>query len=280
MKTKEQKKKKKTKKKKPFSLFKKKKTTEPVEEAPKPQAPPPRRTVPLRYEKAPVKDEAAAQNDASSKPQEKDGQKKKTKKKFKLPKFHLGERGKKAIVFFAVLLLTSAALIGLFIAVIALDSAVGRESDFRVNVTVLDQEQKKHTSTIRRSTVYKNGDDVIYVNMNLVTEMLGVVTIGDGERMQYVLRSDSEKYVLLRSGSRVAEINGVEVALPGPIIIEGKNVYVPQDFFAYYCSGIDVHYSVNNKRLNITLDAESPFVFAMMQIEPMNKIPEPIKDIT
>lgn len=275
--TKEKKKKKKTKKKKPFSLFKKKKTTDPVEEAPKTQAPPPRRTVPLRYEKPSPKDDAS-KADTALQVQKNEG--KKTKKKFKLPKFRLGERGKKAIVFFAVLLVTSAALIGLFIAVIALDSAVGRESDFRVNVTVLDQEQKKHTSTIRRSTVYKNGDDVVYINMNLVTEMLGVVTIGDGERMQYVLRSDSEKYVLLRSGSRVAEINGVEVALPGPIIIEGKNVYVPQDFFAYYCSGIDVHYSVNNKRLNITLDAESPFVFAMMQIEPMNKIPEPIEDIT
>ncbi len=109
----------------------------------------------------------------------------------------------------------------------------------------------KYSKNHQGSYVFKNGDDTVYLNLSDFAAEISLMVIGDAESMRFY-KSDGT-YMMVKNGSPYVEMNGVELILEAPVVIEDKSVFIPAELFINHTSGLTVDYNMHRERLTVSL---------------------------
>lgn len=102
--------------------------------------------------------------------------------------------------------------------------------------------------TLEEDKAYLNG--ILYVDFSDLAARFGMVVVGGAEEMRFVIptpeesgTTDSdgtgaEEDVIFREGSDLATVNGQDVRMSGPAILDGEHYLIPADFVTEYMQGI------------------------------------------
>ncbi len=108
---------------------------------------------------------------------------------------------------------------------------------------------EKIKKTVTADQVLRDGKNV-YLCLNDFSEKIGLRILGNEESA--ILYTDKGDSVSIENGSYRAVINGVPFELPGDVIIEGKNIYVPAALLFDFADGLEITYNFSTRRMNIS----------------------------
>jgi len=124
------------------------------------------------------------------------------------------------------------------------------ESNYEVNVRIYRGEHRLDTFRSSRDGIKLYGN-VVYVNMTRLAQHLNVLTITGRDSVKFVSPNGDNNHIEVFGGSNNFKLNGQRMRLNAPIIILGRNVYVPADMFWHYAIGVNVIFDPYLQTLDI-----------------------------
>jgi len=124
------------------------------------------------------------------------------------------------------------------------------ESNYSIDVRTYRGEQRLDSFRSNRESV-KLYNNIVYVNITRLAPHLQLLTITGRDSIKFIAPGGDNNHIEVFDGRSEFSLNGQQMRLNAPIIVIGRNVFVPADLFWYYSVGVDVVFDPYLQTLNI-----------------------------
>ena len=140
--------------------------------------------------------------------------------------------------------------------------------------------------TLEEDKAYLNG--ILYVDFSDLAARFGLVAVGGAEEMRFVIPTASasdttdsdgtglEEDVIFRENSDLATVNGQDVRLDGPAVLDGEHYLIPAGFITEYMEGIALTRIDNEVAIarTYTEDEANEIAFTLKRPAAVEPLPE------